>query len=217
MRTIHWVFVLGVALFVSGIGFVSAAARNSREVAPVEAPFGQEQDVPASPTAMLDPWFLWIESSAFSVWVTQSPSLLAFPGILAAHTIGLGLLAGLNAALDFRLLGVARDIPTHAFTRFLPVMWFGLWLNVLSGIALLLAYPTKALTNPVFYLKLTLIAVALVILRSMLRRTATPAPAPAPGVVKVLAVASLVSWVGAITAGRLLAYTCTRLTVDLGC
>ena len=77
------------------------------------------------------------------------------------------------------------------------------------------AYPTKALTNPVFYLKLALIAVALAILRSILRRTATPVPAP--GVVKVLAVASLVSWVGAITAGRLLAYTCTRLTVDLAC
>jgi hypothetical protein len=164
---------------------------------------------------MLDPWLRWVESSAFSIWVNESPSLLAFPGILAAHTIGLGLLAGLNVALDFRLLGAARDIPAHVFTRFLPVMWFGLWVNVLTGIALVLAYPTKALTNPVFYLKLALIAVALAILRSILRRTAMPVPAP--GVVKVLALASLVAWVGAITAGRLLAYTCTRLTVDLTC
>jgi hypothetical protein len=164
---------------------------------------------------MLDPWLRWLESSAFSVWVNESPSLLAFPGILAAHTIGLGLLAGLNAALDLRLLGAARGIPTHAFTRFLPVMWFGLWVNVLTGIALVLAYPTKALTNPVFYLKLALIALALLILRSILRRIA--AGVPAPSILKVLAVASLVSWVGAITAGRLLAYTCTRLTVDLVC
>jgi len=164
---------------------------------------------------MFDPWLRWLESSAFSVWVNESPSLLAFPGILAAHTIGLGLLAGLNAALDLRLLGAARVIPTQAFTRFLPVMWFGLWVNVLTGIALVVAYPTKALTNPVFYLKLTLIAVALVILRSILRRTATPVPAS--GVVKVLALVSLVTWAAAITAGRLLAYTCTRLTVDLTC
>lgn len=164
---------------------------------------------------MADQWLRWVESSAFSLWVNESSSLFAFPGILAAHTIGLGLLAGLNAALDLRLLGLARAIPPSAFTRFLPVMWFGLWVNVLTGIALVVAYPTKALTNPVFYLKLTLIAVALAILRSILRRTATPVPAP--GVMKVLAVASLVSWVGAITAGRLLAYTCTRLTVDLVC
>jgi hypothetical protein len=163
----------------------------------------------------MDPWLRWIESTGLSVWINESPSLFAFPGILAAHTIGLGLLAGLNAALDLRLLGVARAIPADAFTRFLPIMWFGLWVNVLTGIALLIAYPTKALTNPVFYLKLTLIAAALVILRSLLRRTRIQGPAP--GHVKVLAVASLVIWAAAITAGRLLAYTCTRLTVDLTC
>ena len=99
-----------------------------------------------------------------------SPSLFAFPGILAAHTIGLGLLVGLSAAFDLRLLGVAPNIPPIAFARFLPMMWFGLWLNVVTGLALLLAYPTKALTNPVFYLKLSLIAGGLLILRATLRR-----------------------------------------------
>ena len=163
----------------------------------------------------MDPWLRWIESSTLSVWINESPSLFAFPGILAAHTIGLGLLAGLNATLDLRLLGVARGIPTDAFTRFLPIMWFGLWVNVLTGIALLVAYPTKALTNPVFYLKLALIAAALAILRRLLRRTGFSGRAP--GKVKLLAVASLVLWAAAITAGRLLAYTCTRLTVDLSC
>ena len=164
---------------------------------------------------MLDYWLRWVESSAFSVWINESSPLFAFPGILAAHTIGLGLLAGLNVSLDLRLLGLARGIPPQAFIRFLPVMWFGLWINVLTGIALIIAYPTKALTNPVFYLKLTLIAVALMMLRSILRRAG--APGPAPGGVKVLAVVSIVTWAAAITTGRLLAYTCTRLTVDLSC
>lgn len=141
--------------------------------------------------------------------------MFAFPGILAAHTVGLGLLAGLNAALDLRLLGVARSIPPAAFLRFVPVMWVGLWVNVLSGIAVLLAYPTKALTNPVFYLKLGLIAAALVVLRILLRRT--NAEQTAVGTTKMLAAASLVGWAAAITTGRLLAYTCTRLTVDSVC
>ena len=34
---------------------------------------------------------------------------------------------------------------------------------------------------------------------------------------KALAVASLVGWAAAITAGRLLAYTCSRLMVDEMC
>jgi hypothetical protein len=153
-----------------------------------------------------DPLFLWLESSAFSVWMRESPSLWAFPGILAAHTIGLGLIAGLNGALDLRVLGVAPGVPTAAFTRFLPIMWFGLWLNVLTGIALLLAYPTKALTNPVFYLKLALIGASLAVLRAMVRKPS-----------KMLAVMSLVGWTAAITAGRFLAYTCNRLMVGEGC
>lgn len=166
---------------------------------------------------MLDAVFAWLETTALSVWIVESPSNFAFPGILAAHTVGLGLLAGLNGALDLRLLGVGRGIPPAAFTRFLPVMWFGLWLNVLTGLALLLGYPTKALTNPVFYLKLGLIAAALVILRSLLRRVRAAEGEAVPGTTKILAVASLAIWASAITAGRLLAYTCTRLTVDLPC
>jgi hypothetical protein len=100
-------------------------------------------------------------------------------------------LAGLNTALDLRLLGIASRIPPSAFTRFLPVMWVGLWVNVVTGVALVIAYPTKALTNPVFYLKLTLIAVALATLRTTLRRVrATASISPST---KVLAALSLVA------------------------
>ena len=161
---------------------------------------------------MLDPFLLWLESTAFSTWVRESTSIFAFPIILAVHTIGLGLLAGLNAALDLRLLGFAARIPVVEFRRFLPVMWLGLWLNVISGITLLIAYPTKALTNPVFYLKLGLIAVALSILRMVRRRALTEGAMP--DTLKKLALASLVCWAGAIAAGRLLAYTYRRLMVD---
>jgi hypothetical protein len=161
---------------------------------------------------MLDPFLLWLESTAFSTWVRESTSIFAFPIILAVHTIGLGLLAGLNAALDLRLLGFAARIPVVEFRRFLPVMWLGLSLNVISGIALLIAYPTKALTNPVFYLKLGLIAVALSILRMVRRRALTEGAMP--DTLKKLALASLVCWAGAIAAGRLLAYTYRRLMVD---
>lgn len=161
---------------------------------------------------MLNPFLLWLESTPTSTWIRESPSIFAFPIILAVHTIGLGLLAGINAALDLRLLGFAARIPIVEFRRFLPVMWLGLFLNVISGIALLVAYPTKALTNPVFYLKLGLIAVALVILRKIRRRVLTDEVMP--GTVTKLALASLVCWAGAITAGRFLAYTYTRLMAD---
>lgn len=161
---------------------------------------------------MLDPFLLWLESTSLSVWTRESTSIFAFPMILAVHTVGLGLLAGLNAALDLRILGFAARIPVVEFRRFLPVMWLGLSLNVVSGVVLLIAYPTKALTNPVFYLKLGLIAVALWILRVVRRRALSEGAMPES--LTKLALASLVCWAGAITAGRLLAYTYTQLMAD---
>ena len=45
MRTVNWLFVVSVALFISGIGFVIASARTARSAAPMEA------DVTTTPVA----------------------------------------------------------------------------------------------------------------------------------------------------------------------
>ena len=90
--------------------------------------------------------------------------MFAFPGILVLHAIGMGFAVGVSAALDLRILGVAPRVPLAEMRRFLPFLWAGFWLNAASGLLLLIGYPTKALTNPVFYLKLTLIGVAMVLL-----------------------------------------------------
>lgn len=166
----------------------------------------------------MDPFLLWLESTAFSVWIRESTSVFAFPAILSAHAIGMGLAAGINAALALRLLGVGPGIPAGDLKPFFPAMWFGFWLNLVSGVMLLIAYPTKAVTNPVFYVKLSLIAAAMwtfaVIRRRVFRETVSPpvaSPSAASQGLRLLAVASLISWAGAITSGRLLAYTYTRL------
>jgi hypothetical protein len=157
------------------------------------------------------PFLIWLESTDLSTWVRESPSLFAFPAILSCHTIGMGLVAGTNAAIALRILGVARAVPMGEMKRFLPVMWAGFWLNAVSGIVLLIGYPTKALTNPVFYLKLTLIAIAMGFVQLISRRVFLPSipesGARLPGRVRLFAAASLLSWASAITAGRLLAYT----------
>ena len=115
-------------------------------------------------------FLIWLEATGFSIWLRESPSVFAFPAVLSCHTIGMGLVAGINGAIALRILGVAPGVPIQQMKRFLPVMWFGFWLNAVSGVALLIGYPTKALTNPVFYLKLGLIAIALVLVRMIGRR-----------------------------------------------
>jgi len=162
----------------------------------------------------VDPFLIWLESTPLNEWIIGSPSLFAFPGILALHAIGMGFAAGLSAAIDLRVLGIARAVPLPEMRRLLPILWAGFWLNAASGILLLIGYPTKALTNPVFYLKLTLIAIAMVLVKRIGHQLlAPPEPATADAVkLRRLAIVSLACWAGAVTAGRLLAYTYTRLT-----
>ena len=50
-----------------------------------------------------------VEQNALSVWVRESPSLLAFPFILYLHTLGLAMLAGINVGLDLWLLGATNS------------------------------------------------------------------------------------------------------------
>src|SRR5688500_15437784 len=121
----------------------------------------------------------------------------------------MGFAAGLSAAIDLRVLGVGRGIPIAEMRRLLPILWAGFWLNAASGVLLLIGYPTKALTNPVFYLKLMLIAVAMVLVKRIGRQLLTPPEATSPAAIRLRrqAMVSLACWAGAVTAGRLLAYT----------
>ena len=144
--------------------------------------------------------------------------MLGFPTILSAHTLGMGFLAGTNAGIDLRLLGVADRVPITALEKFYPVMWLALAVNFASGTLLFIGYPYKAVTNPVFYAKMAFV-VGAVYLAVRIRREVLRAPDPnEPSVLtraKVLAMASLGCWIGVITAGRLLAYTYYWLRVGI--
>jgi len=166
----------------------------------------------------MEPFFVWLEATSLSTWLRESPSLWAFPFVLILHTVGLAFFVGTNVAWDVRVLGFSLGIPLEALRRYFLVMWAGFWVNAFSGVLLLIAYPTKALTNPLFYAKLALIAFG-VVLAFRIRREVNglAAPADAPPMARMLAAVSLACWIAVIFAGRLLAYTCTRLTVDFSC
>jgi hypothetical protein len=156
---------------------------------------------------------IWFEQSALGVWLRESPSMFAFPLPLTLHAIGMAFLVGSNFAIDIRILGFANSIPLGSMNQVFPIMWFGLVINTLSGIALLVAFPIKAFTNPIFYLKLTFIALAIAVLLQIKKhvRDARPGSIVSRNV-KALAGISLFLWVLATTAGRLLAYTYSQLT-----
>jgi hypothetical protein len=144
------------------------------------------------------------------VWTRESPSIWAYPTVLTLHTVGLGMLVGANAVIDFRLLGFAPRLPLPSLDPLYRFMWVGFAINAVTGVMLFASDATAKARQPVFYIKLTLIALALVT-TAVIRRTVACAPAlrdgerkPEPG--RRLAALSLLLWAGAITAGRLMAY-----------
>jgi hypothetical protein len=157
----------------------------------------------------MDPIFAFIEGSDLSMWI-RGDSMLAFPTIITLHTIGMGFLAGGSAAIDLRILGAAPGIPLKAMGRFTPLLLLAFVVNAITGVLMVIAYPTKQLTNPVFYTKLSLLGLALWLVYRVITDVVGTDEADRKAVTtkaKMLAAASLAAWLGLIIAGRLLQYT----------
>ena len=45
-------------------------------------------------------FFVWLESTAYSMWLRDSESIFAFPMILTVHTASMALLAGISAGAN---------------------------------------------------------------------------------------------------------------------
>jgi hypothetical protein len=154
---------------------------------------------------------LWLEETPFSVWVREYPSILGFPFILFLHTLGLAMLAGISVAIDLWLLRIAAFGDGARMTGLIRTMWLGFGINTVSGLALLAAYPAKALTNPVFYTKMLLVVLG-VLAVARINREVFPngfavTGAAVTATAKRWAIGSLGIWVATVFTGRLLAYT----------
>jgi hypothetical protein len=161
---------------------------------------------------------LWLEQTPWSVWVREYPSLFGFPFILFLHTLGLAMLAGVSMAISLWLLRNPAITHTARMTGLNKVMWLGFLINALSGVVLLLGYPAKALTNPLFYAKMLLVLLGVyAVVR--INREMFPANEAVPGTTVTVgarrwAIASLLIWATVILSGRFLAYTYRVLFAD---
>lgn len=134
-----------------------------------------------------------IEQSSPSVFMREAPN--AYFVALIFHAWGMGFLIGGGIVVCLRVLGVGKGAALGRFSAFYPVMWLGATMAVISGLALLIAYPAKALTNPIFAIKLTCLISAALLMRRLpegSRRTAAVA---------------LVLWLAVVAGGKLLLYT----------
>ena len=144
------------------------------------------------------------------MWLGESPSIWAFPTVLTLHTTGMAVLVGASWVLDLRLLGFNGRIPLSAYRWVFPAVGIGLLVNVVTGVMLFMKKATTWGTAIPFLVKMSLViagVATLALLRShVLRNDADTEAGGNLRNLRLLAIASILAWTGAVTAGRLLAY-----------
>ena len=152
----------------------------------------------------------WLESSGIAVAMREWTWL--YPVVEIAHIIGFVVLVGGAFLFDLRLLGVSRGLPVIHLARHL-LRWSrgSIFVVVPTGFLMFMTNATKMAENPVFRIKLILIALAAI--NALVFRLWTSNSVErwnvnesSPLAAKLSAVFSLMAWSAVISCGRLIAF-----------
>lgn len=157
-------------------------------------------------------WLAWLEGSPLGHAMRNS-GVWSYGLVNLVHVLGVGSLFGAVLLLDLRLVGLWRRVPLDALARpAVPVAATGFVVAVLSGLCLLSTNATEYAGNPFLLVKFPAILMGVANVGALNRLPAWKARALPPGGAREerqLAVAgatSLLSWLTAIGAGRLIGY-----------
>ena len=154
----------------------------------------------------------WLESTPVANWVALS--FWAYPALLSVHILGLAIVVGIYLLRDLRLLGLAGGVNPRVFLNLAPLAGMGFAVNLVSGLLLFSSQATIFAASTPFLIKITCITAAMLLARSIHSRlrgqsvsTGQYLSALSRGdSPRLLALLSLMLWLGAISAGRLIAY-----------
>jgi len=153
----------------------------------------------------------------FSIWLshTQASELIrdtawVIPSVQVVHILCVALVISAALLLNLRAAGVlATQVPLSTVAvRYAPAFWIALPILLLSGLILIVAEPERDLGTVVFWLKMSLVVVAILVTMAIvmpLRRD--PGFWDARGTRRLLAVCALAIWAAIVFCGRWIAYS----------
>lgn len=148
-----------------------------------------------------------VTATGVSQFIQRTHGVIA--GIQIVHIMCLACVFALGLALALKLAGGGFDSESmdSLSRRFVPAIWIFVAVLLVTGALLIVAEPIRSLPKPVFYIKMSLIVLALVmtLVIAARARRAERAGATAP-VSKVIAVVYMLVWCSIIVAGRMIAY-----------
>jgi hypothetical protein len=155
----------------------------------------------------------WIAGTWLSAQIQNVAWII--PAVQIIHILSVSVVMSSVLVLDLRLVGLlARSERMDIFTqRYLPWVWRALAILFLSGATLIIGEPDRDLNNPVFWAKMSLLAVATLITLFVERPVLRDAHFWETGnrrfAVRVLAAIALICWISIVFCGRWIAYTYT--------
>ena len=195
-------WTIGAASAAAAVLLVGIALRAAGVVS-----LAVDTDTPSQGAVLL----IWLSSTSLATWINESETVFGYSGILFCHTFGLAVVVGLSMAIDLRLLGAAARIPLADLRPLFRYMWFGFWVNAVSGALLFAANAPGKAANPLFDAKLVFVALGVLVMALIERRLRqhegdrTPVSVAQAGL-RLLGALSIAIWLAAIVAGRLIAY-----------
>jgi hypothetical protein len=160
----------------------------------------------------LDVLLTWLEGSALGELMRTS-GVWTYGVVNLVHILGISTLFGSVLAFDLRLLGLWRRAPLAALERpLLTLAGIGFAVAAASGVALISTNGSEYVGNPFLVAKLIAIAlgvtniVAVQFLPAWRARAIEPHGARQRVGLRVVGATSLVCWLGAVAAGRMIGY-----------
>jgi hypothetical protein len=159
--------------------------------------------------------------SEFSKWLAATPlshiiqtTKWVIPALQTIHILSVAVVFSSAVLVDLRLWRLLnRDLPLpEVARRFLPTIWPVLLVLLITGSLLIIGEPKRSLLNSAFYLKMALLAVA-VVLTAWLQWSLSSSPnfwdrnRSRRMAGQLAATVSIVVWCGILFAGRWIAYT----------
>ena len=159
----------------------------------------------------LSDWLSHTQLNAIFSDTTRMETWLIIPVSQSLHVLGIGIVMIAVGMLNLQLLGLRVTNRSFAelSARWMPWIWIGLALLLVTGVVQTIAEPTREIMNYTFRIKMIMLAIVLgitVMYRRQVKKDANYWSGDRRTLAVSLASLSLVLWLGIVAAGRLVAY-----------
>jgi len=168
----------------------------------------------------LTEWLRTTPLVELSLWISNQPLSLmiqnhfwVIPTIQTTHILAIAAAFGSVLMINLRILGLTggSGTMTQTVARFVPWVWWALLTLVVTGIFMIVGEPVRELINPVFWIKMVLVVVTILVsiwFQARVRRKMADWETKRDGriAMRAGAAAIILLWCTVMVAGRWIAY-----------